>query len=90
MPNNNSAKIFADGADYLIEKNDGNVIIKSDGVYPTTRTGNTLVEVPWDITTFGALNNAIEAMETKVSTDTAKGLRPLFFEKMEDYDSPEE
>lgn len=86
----NSAKLFEDGSDLLLEKNTGNVIIKDDGVYPTTRTGNTLTEVAWDITAQAKINSAVAAMATKVSLDTAKGLIDLFAEKMEDFDAPTE
>lgn len=85
----NTAKIYQDGPDFLLEKNTGNVIIKDDGVYPTTRTGNTLDPVPFDSAVQAKLNNAIYAMSQKVSLDTAKGIVDLLAEKMEDFDGPE-
>lgn len=83
--------MFIDGtAGYLLETSEGNVTIQPDGIRPTTRTGNNLVPTAFDITTQGAINTAIAAMEGFVSLDTAKGIRLLHTEKMEDYDGPEE
>lgn len=88
--NSNSAKIYAFGLNFLLITNEGNYEIKSDGVYPSTMTANGLVEVPFDTTVQGALNNAIDVMSQKTSVDFAKGLRITFNEKIEDFDGPAE
>lgn len=82
----NTAKIYEDGVDYILETNEGNFIINNTGVFPTTRTGNNLTEVAFDITIQSTLDNAIEEMSDFASLDTAKGIRMLVTEKMEDFD----
>ena len=85
----NSCKFYQDGNDILMESEDGNFIIKTVGMYPTTRTGNLLTEIPCDATVEGVLQNAINAMSETVSVDFAKGVMILVKEKKEDYDGPE-
>jgi hypothetical protein len=84
MPN--TTKLYQDGSDLLLTTNRGNYSVKSDGIYKTTRTGEGLTEVPFDITAQAAFENAVAASEYRVSYDACVALLPLVDEKMEDYD----
>jgi hypothetical protein len=85
----NTAKVFTDGDGYLFETNGGNFTLTNTELKHTTRTGNDLTEAVWDSTVDGMLQNAIAAMSELASVDTAKMLRVLVQEKMEDFDGPE-
>lgn len=85
----NSCKFYQDGNDILVETNSGNLIMKDDGFYDTTRTGNTLTEIPCDITVQAKWQNAVNAMTGKKSLDFVLGFGIVIAEKIEDFDGPE-
>lgn len=82
----NTAKIYQDGDDLLLETNKGNFIITDAGVKPTTRTGNGLTEIACDLVVQAKMENAITAMSQFISVDLAIGLSILIDEKVEDQD----
>lgn len=82
----NTAKLYQDGSDLLLSTNNGNYIIKSDGIYRTTRNGEGLTELPFDITAQAAFDNATSASDTRLSVDACNALCILVNEKMEDFD----
>lgn len=84
MPN--TTKLYQDGSDLLLTTNRGNYSVKSDGIYKTTRTGEGLTEVAFDITAQAAFENAVAASEYRVSYDACVALLPLVDEKVEDFD----
>ena len=88
MPN--TTKLYQDGSDLLLTSNLGNYIIKSDGIYKTTITGENLTEIPFDVTAQAAFNNATEASEDRLSHETCVALGITVIDKMEDFDGPSE
>ena len=82
----NTTKLYQDGSDLLLTTNRGNYSVKSDGIYKTTRTGEGLTEVPFDVTAQAAFQNATDASEDRLSYDACEALLPLADEKMEDFD----
>ena len=84
MPN--TTKLYQDGSDLLLTSNLGNYLIKSDGIYNSTRTGEGLTEIAFDVTAQAAFQNATDASEDRLSYDACVALLPLADEKMEDFD----
>ena len=82
----NTTKLYQDGSDMLLTTNRGNYSVKSDGIYKTTRTGEGLTEVPFDITAQAAFDNATNASVERLSYDACEALNVLVNEKMEDFD----
>ena len=82
----NTTKLYQDGSDLLLTSNLGNYLIKSDGIYNSTRTGEGLTEVPFDLTAQAAFDNATNASEDRISYDACEALCVLVNEKMEDFD----
>lgn len=82
----NTTKLYQDGSDILLTSNNGNYIIKNDGVYKTTRTGAELTEISFDIDVQTALDNATQASEERVSYDACKMLAITITEKIEDFE----
>lgn len=82
----NTAKLYQDGSDLLLTTNRGNYSVKSDGIYKTTRTGEGLTEIPFDVTAQAAFQNATDASEDRLSYDACVALNVLVNEKMEDFD----
>ena len=82
----NTTKLYQDGSDLLLTTNRGNYSVKSDGIYKTTRTGEGLTEIPFDVTAQAAFQNATDASEGRLSYDACVALLPLVDEKMEDFD----
>jgi len=82
----NTAKLYQDGSNMLLSTNLGNYIIKEDGIYKTTRTGEGLTEIPFDLTAQAAFDNATAASDTRLSVDACNALSILVNEKMEDFD----
>ena len=82
----NTTKLYQDGSDLLLTTNRGNYSIKSDGIYKTTRNGEELIEIPFDVTAQAAFQNATDASEDRISYDACVALLPLVDEKMEDFD----
>ena len=82
----NTTKLYQDGSDILLTSNNGNYIIKNDGVYKTTRTGAELTEISFDIDVQTALDNATNASVERLSYDACEALNVLVNEKMEDFD----
>lgn len=82
----NTAKLYQDGSNFLLTSNEGNYLIKNDGVYKTTLTGEGLDEVSFDINVQNALINATNASEDRVSYDACKMLAITITEKIEDFE----
>jgi hypothetical protein len=59
---------------------------KTDGIYKTTRNGEGLTEIPFDLTAQAAFDNATAASDTRLSVDACNALCILVNEKMEDFD----
>ena len=84
MPN--TTKLYQDGSNMLLSTNNGNYIIKNDGIYETTRNGEGLTKLPSDTTAQAAFDNATAASDTRLSVDACNALCILVNEKMEDFD----
>lgn len=82
----NTTKLYQDGSDLLLTSNLGNYLIKEDGIYKSTRTGEGLTEVPFDLTAQAAFENATNASVERLSYDACEALNVLVNEKMEDFD----
>jgi len=82
----NTTKVYTYQAGYLIETNQGNLILTNEGLAHTTLTGNGLTEAFWDQTLQGMLQNAINSMARFTGVEYAKAFMITVNEKMEDFD----